>query len=119
MHDWDAVETAERIRRGEVSRREVIERAIERAKAASHLNAVVTESFERARTARWPSTYSCRGRAPAGSPRTLATQSAPAQVKPRTSRPPESTTGPVSPSAARQITGAWGEPESPLSSARV
>lgn len=52
MKDWDAVETAERIRRGEVSRREVIESAIERAKAASHLGALVTETFERARRAR-------------------------------------------------------------------
>ena len=54
MQDWDAVETADRIRRGEVSRREVIEHAIERAKAAGHLNAVVTESFERARRTRPP-----------------------------------------------------------------
>lgn len=49
MRDWDAVETAERIRRREVSRREVVEAAIERAKAAHHLGGVVTETFERAR----------------------------------------------------------------------
>ncbi|MBN8609880.1 MAG: amidase [Deltaproteobacteria bacterium] len=50
MKEWDAVETAERIRRGDVSRREVLEAAIERAKAARPLGAIVTETFERART---------------------------------------------------------------------
>ncbi len=50
MDDWDAVETAERIRRRDVSRREVIEAAIERAKAARHLGGIVTETFERARS---------------------------------------------------------------------
>jgi len=50
MHDWDAVETAERIRKHEVSRREVIDAAIERAKAADVLSAIVTETFERARS---------------------------------------------------------------------
>ncbi|MBX7192281.1 MAG: amidase [Sandaracinaceae bacterium] len=54
MKDWDAVETAERIRRREVSRREVIEAAIDRAKAAGPLGAIVTETFERARQARPP-----------------------------------------------------------------
>ena len=46
---WDAVETAERIRRREVSRSEVLEAAIARAEEAAPLGAVVTPSFEHAR----------------------------------------------------------------------
>ncbi|MFT5355201.1 MAG: amidase [Polyangiales bacterium] len=46
---WDAVETAEKIRRGEVSAGEVCEAAITRAEAASELGAIVTPMFERAR----------------------------------------------------------------------
>lgn len=48
---WDAVETAERIRAGDVSARQVIEAAIERAKAAAPLAAMVTPAFEQARAA--------------------------------------------------------------------
>ena len=49
MERWDAVETAERIRRGDVTPGEVLEAAIARAEAASPLGAVVAESFDRAR----------------------------------------------------------------------
>lgn len=49
---WDAVETAARIRRREVSVREVIEAAIERAERASALGAIVVSTFESARSAR-------------------------------------------------------------------
>lgn len=45
---WDAVETAERIRRREVSAREVVAAAIARAERATHLGAVVTATPERA-----------------------------------------------------------------------
>jgi amidase len=48
---WDAVETAERIRRGEVKPSEVLEAAIARAEAAAPLGAIVTSSFDRARAA--------------------------------------------------------------------
>lgn len=48
---WDAVETAARIRAGDVTASEVLEAAIERAQAARHLGALVTETFERARRA--------------------------------------------------------------------
>lgn len=44
----DAVETAARVKRGELSRGEVVEAAIVRAGKAKHLNAVVTETFEKA-----------------------------------------------------------------------
>jgi amidase len=50
MDGWDAVETAERIRRGDVTAGEVLEAAIARAEAASGLGAVVATSFDRART---------------------------------------------------------------------
>ena len=48
---WDAVETAEHLRRGEVSAREVVDAAISRAEAAAALGAVVTPTWERARAA--------------------------------------------------------------------
>jgi amidase len=48
MDGWDAVETAERIRRREVSAREVMAAAIGRAEAAGTLGAIVTETFEQA-----------------------------------------------------------------------
>lgn len=48
---WDAVETAERVRKREVSAREVIEAAIARAEAAAPLGAIVTDSFASAREA--------------------------------------------------------------------
>ncbi len=44
----DAVETAARVKRGELSRVEVVEAAVLRAGKARHLNAVVTETFEKA-----------------------------------------------------------------------
>jgi amidase len=47
----DAVETAAAIRRGEVTRAEVVEAAIGRAVEARHLGAIVTDSFARARDA--------------------------------------------------------------------
>ena len=47
----DAVETAERIKRKELSPREAIDAAIDRAQAAKHLGAIVTEMFEQARSA--------------------------------------------------------------------
>lgn len=53
---WDAVETALRIRRGDVSRDEVIEAAIARAERAAGLAAIVTPTFAQARAA--PSTVS-------------------------------------------------------------
>jgi len=49
LGSWDAVETAERVRAGDVSAREVIDAAIARAEAAADLNAVVTAAFDRAR----------------------------------------------------------------------
>ena len=50
MHDaWDTVETAARIRRGDVTAAEVLDAAIARAEAATHLGAVVATAFERAR----------------------------------------------------------------------
>jgi amidase len=49
---WDAVETAARIRRREVSIREVIDAAIERAERAAPLGAIVARTFEAARFAR-------------------------------------------------------------------
>ncbi len=45
---WDATETAERVRAGEVSAREVVVAAVERAEAATPLNAVVTSAYEQA-----------------------------------------------------------------------
>ncbi|MBL8956174.1 MAG: amidase [Myxococcaceae bacterium] len=48
---WDAVETAERIAKRDVSPLEVVDAAIARAEAAKHLNAVVTPSYEKARRA--------------------------------------------------------------------
>lgn len=47
--EWDAVETRDRLRRGEVSAAEVLEAAVVRAQAAQPLGAVVTPTFERAR----------------------------------------------------------------------
>lgn len=49
LGDWDAVETAARIRAREVSAQEVAEAAIARAEAAAHLGAVVTPTHDRAR----------------------------------------------------------------------
>ena len=49
---WDAVETAERIRARHVTPREVAEAAIARAENASALGAIVTPTFDQARTAR-------------------------------------------------------------------
>ena len=49
MESWDAVETVARIRKGEVSALEVLEATIQRAEAAGALNAIVTDTFERAR----------------------------------------------------------------------
>ena len=49
---WDAVETAEHVRQRDVSVREVIDAAIERAEAASALGAVVTATFDAAREGR-------------------------------------------------------------------
>ena len=49
MERWDGVETAERIRRGDVTPGEVLEAAIARAEAASSLGAVVAAAFDRAR----------------------------------------------------------------------
>ncbi|MBL8911374.1 MAG: amidase [Archangium sp.] len=46
---WDAVETAERLRRREVSAVEVVDAAIARAEKLENLGALVTRSFERAR----------------------------------------------------------------------
>ncbi|MBK7585874.1 MAG: amidase [Myxococcales bacterium] len=46
--NWDAVETAARIRSGEVSAREILRGAIARAESASPLGALVTPTFERA-----------------------------------------------------------------------
>jgi amidase len=48
---WDAVETAQRIRRGDVSALEVVEAALARAQDASALNAIVTMTPDRARAA--------------------------------------------------------------------
>src|SRR5688572_23254370 len=48
MQSWDAVETSERIRAREVSPREVIVAAIDRAESAGALGAIVTETFDRA-----------------------------------------------------------------------
>ena len=49
MESWDAVETVARIRKGEVSASEVLEATIRRAEAAGALNAIVTDTFARAR----------------------------------------------------------------------
>lgn len=48
---WDAVETRARIEAREVTPREVIEAAITRAEAASHLGAIVVDTFDEARAA--------------------------------------------------------------------
>lgn len=48
---WDAVETVERLRRGEVSPTEVIEAAIARAEATAPLGAIVTATYDDARAA--------------------------------------------------------------------
>jgi len=50
MERWDAIETAERIRRGDVTPAEVVDAAIARAEAVAQLGAVVATSFDRART---------------------------------------------------------------------
>lgn len=50
MNTWDAVETAEKLRTREVSRREVVDAAIARAEARGSLGAIVTETFARARS---------------------------------------------------------------------
>ncbi len=52
LGQWDAVETAERLRRGDVSPREVIDAAVARAERRSSLGAIVTESYDEARRAR-------------------------------------------------------------------
>lgn len=49
LASWDAVETAARVRKGDVTAREVTDAALLRAEAAAHLGAVVTASPERAR----------------------------------------------------------------------
>lgn len=49
LDTWDAVETAERIRIGEISAEEVVEAAIARAEEAVPLGALVTPTFDRAR----------------------------------------------------------------------
>ncbi len=49
LAEWDAVETAARIRRGDVTAREVVEAALARADDAAALNALVTRTSERAR----------------------------------------------------------------------
>lgn len=49
METWDAVETVARIRKGDVSAAEVLEATIERAQGAGALNAIVTETYARAR----------------------------------------------------------------------
>jgi len=49
LASWDAVETARRIRTGEVTAREVADAALARADVAAHLGAVVTATAERAR----------------------------------------------------------------------
>ncbi|MEX1280156.1 MAG: amidase family protein, partial [Acidimicrobiia bacterium] len=45
---WDATETAIRIAAGDVSAAEVMEAAVDRARAAAPLAAVVTETYEQA-----------------------------------------------------------------------
>ncbi len=50
MAEWDAVETLERISAKEVSAAEVLEAAIARTEAAQPLGAVVTPTYERARS---------------------------------------------------------------------
>lgn len=45
---WDAVETAERIAKRDVSSKEVVEAAVKRAEAKQHLGAFFTPTFERA-----------------------------------------------------------------------
>ncbi|MCZ7680130.1 MAG: amidase family protein [Sandaracinaceae bacterium] len=52
LGQWDAVETVERLRRGDVSPREVIDAAIARAQSRSSLGAIVTESYDEARQVR-------------------------------------------------------------------
>lgn len=49
LADWDATETRERITKGEIHPREVVDAAIARAEDARALNAIVTPTFERAR----------------------------------------------------------------------
>lgn len=52
LANWDATETAARIRDGDVSAREVVDAAITRAqKAEPHLDALVTTTYDRAREA--------------------------------------------------------------------
>jgi amidase len=48
---WDATETANRIRSGEVSALEVVEAAVRRAEAAGALAAIVTATYDQARSA--------------------------------------------------------------------
>lgn len=49
LAEWEAVETAEHIRRGDVTAAEVVEAALARAEAVASLNAVVTATPEQAR----------------------------------------------------------------------
>ena len=51
LRDWDATETAAAIRRKDVSASEVLEAAIARAERAALLGAIVTPTFDRARSA--------------------------------------------------------------------
>lgn len=49
LAQWDGVETAERISKGDVSAKEVLEAALKRAEAQRELGAFVTPTFDRAR----------------------------------------------------------------------
>jgi amidase len=51
LADWDAVETSARIRKGDVSAREVVEAAIARAEQAKNLGAIVETTYEQALSA--------------------------------------------------------------------
>ena len=48
LAEWDAVETAQRIKRRDVSATEVVDAAITRARGADALGAIVTPTYERA-----------------------------------------------------------------------
>ncbi len=48
LASWDAVETAARIAKKDVSTKEVVEGAVKRAQAMQHLGALITPTFERA-----------------------------------------------------------------------
>lgn len=78
---WDAVETATRLRRGDVSAREVVEAAILRAEGAAHLGGLVTETFSRALDA--PSAGSTSERPFAGVPTAIKDLARVAQVPTR------------------------------------